>query len=92
MFVVKGLIVIPAYYPDKNIGGAIAGCRSLAKAVSLKHELEIITLDTTNQGARICMVDRIKTRYLKKTLGLEWLSPTGWGFSFDFTNWFLIGT
>ena len=84
----KGLIVISAYYPD-NEGGSISGCRSFAKAVSLKHYVEIITLDTTNQGSRVSKVDGIKVTYLKVSQGLEWLSKSGWGFSVSFTRWFI---
>ena len=46
--IMNGLIVIPAYYPDKKIGGPISGCRSFAKAVALNHNLEImnkVTID-----------------------------------------------
>ena len=85
----QGLIVIPAYFPDKKVGGPISGCRSFAKAVSLNHNLEIVTLDTTNQGYRVSKVDGIKTIYFKKDKGLEWLSKTGWGFSIAFSCWFI---
>ena len=85
----KGLIIIPAYFPDKKKGGSISGCRSFAKAVSLKHNVEICTLDTTNDGDRIAKVDDIKVTYFKITKGLEWLSKSGWGFSFAFSIWFL---
>ena len=55
----KGLIVIPAYYPDKKKGGGITG-RNFAKSISQLHDIEICTLDTTNQGVRESMVDNIK--------------------------------
>ena len=70
----NGLIVIPAYYPDKTIGGPITGCRNFAKSISIKHNVEITTLDTTNQGQRISKVDGIKVIYLKGTKGLDWVS------------------
>ena len=85
----KGLIVTPAYYPDKTKGGSIAGCRSFAKAISINHEVEICTLDTTNQGERSVKVDGIRVLYFKVTKGLEWLSKSGWGFSIKFSFWFI---
>tara|TARA_Y100000589_G_C27193437_1_gene645756 strand:+ start:2988 stop:4172 length:1185 start_codon:yes stop_codon:yes gene_type:complete len=85
----NGLIVIPAYYPDKSRGGAISGCRSFAKAISIKHDVEIITLDTTDQGHRVREVDGLKVSYLKGTKGLDWLSKTKWGFSLSFSKWFI---
>ena len=85
----RGLIVIPAYFPDKKRGGSISGCRSFANSVSLKHNIEICTLDTTNQGYRISHVDNTKVTYFKITNGLEWLSKSGWGFSFSYSIWFL---
>ena len=87
--IMNGLIVIPAYYPDKSIGGAISGCRSFAKAISIKHKVEIITLDTTAQGQRVKEVDGLKVSYLKGTKGLDWLSKTKWGFSLGFSKWFI---
>ena len=69
----KGLIVIPAYYPDKKKGGGITGSRNFAKSISQLHDIEICTLDTTNQGVRESMVDNIKVFYFKINKGLEWL-------------------
>ena len=85
----KGLVVTPAYFPDKSKGGSITGCRSFAKAISLIHQLEIGTLDTTNEGERVSEVDEIKVSYFKITKGLEWLSSSGWGFSLKFSFWFI---
>ena len=61
----KGLVVTPAYFPDKSKGGSITGCRSFAKAISLIHQLEIGTLDTTNEGERVLEVDEIKVSYFQ---------------------------
>lgn len=85
----KGLVVTPAYYPDKSKGGSISGCRSFAKAISMNHQIEISTLDTTKQGERIKKVDNIKVSYFSITNGLEWLSKSGWGFSLNFSFWFI---
>jgi len=85
----NGLIVIPSYYPEKSVGGSIAGCRRFAKAISIKHKIEIITLDNTDQGHRIKKVDGLKVFYLKGTKGLDWLSKTKWGFSISFSKWFI---
>ena len=42
-----------------------------AKSASLKHNIEICTLDATNQGYRIANVDNIKVTYLKLRRGLN---------------------
>ena len=61
----KGLIVIPAYFPDIKRGGGVTGCRSFAKSISKKHYIQICTLDTTNQGVRKSTVDNIEVFYFK---------------------------
>ena len=81
----NGLIVIPAYYPDKTIGGPINRCRNFT-IISIKHNVEITTLDTTNQGQRISKVDGIKVFYLKGTKGLDWVSKSPEGFSLISVN------
>ncbi len=85
----KGLIIIPAYFPDIKRGGSVAGCRRFAKSISLKHSIEICTLDTTYKGSRIAKVDNVKVNYFKINKGLEWLSDSGWGLSYQFSVWFL---
>ena len=83
------LVVIPTYFPETRAGGPVTGCRQLVKALASFCNVSVVTLNTVPVSYSFAHVDNVFVRYLPYSSIFDFLSNSSWGFSLDFSVWFI---
>jgi len=84
------LVVTPTYFPETRTGGPVTGCRQLVKALNTFCDVCVATLNTVPVASHHACVDNVHVRYFSYSPIFDFLSKSSWGFSLDFSLWFIL--